>query len=340
MTTTKIKLLSNNKDRAETAGSGNPLHWFIQQQFDILEYDPACTYNPADTVVIIPGMAQDPWWKPFYEKGFKLVIDNVREAAEVIPRQYWRSEPGDIVQAANPVPPGAFVLNSSDFFMISESERRRTIGHNLYQPQRSYQYKALIPMNRVKPHRSLLLEKLDSELDQCMWSYVQQGHVMPGDVVGPPAVWEPYINLDWYDQCCFSVIGESMIEPYFNWIEFWRQQPLAPRPPFITEKTWKAVAMQHPFMVLGEIGTLEHMRSLGFETFENLWDESYDTMPDLSDRVAKIVHNVVQYVKQPLDQITLQKIQHNHARFFDQTWILQLTMDQIIKPIYDYAESR
>ena len=114
----------------------------------------------------------------------------------------------------------------------------------------------------------------------------------------------------------------------------------APRPPFITEKTWKAVAMQHPFMIAGEPGTLEYMRKLGFETFENLWDESYDCTENISQRIAIIADNVVQYTKEPLDTLTLQKIHHNHARFYDQDLVRLGTIEQIINPIYDYAETR
>jgi hypothetical protein len=328
MTTTKIKLLFNQNERAEIACPGNPLNWLMWKYFDLEEYNPAQHYDPASTVLTVPVSCQDPWWQAPHEQGLKLLIDTIREVPEIVDH-YWIPVTDPRVLAHKPVPESAFVLTAPDYFMISESERRRQSKHHLYRPERSYRYKALIAMNRVKPHRSLLLEKLGSELDHCLWSYVEQGHFMPDDVVGPPAVWERYINVDWYNYSSFSVIGESMADSHSH-----------ARAPFVTEKTWKAVAMQHPFMIVAETQTLEYMHSLGFETFENLWDESYDTTADLSERVAKIVHNVVQYTQEPLDQLTLQKIQHNHERFFDQEWILKIAMDQLIKPIYDYAESR
>ena len=82
------------------------------------------------------------------------------------------------------------------------------------------------------------------------------------------------------------------------------------------------------------------MHRLGFETFENIWDESYDQMQDIKQRVAQVVANVVQYTKEPLDQITLQKIQHNHARFYDQTAITQAVVKHIINPIYEYVSTQ
>lgn len=336
MTTTKIKLLFNFNDRAETACPGNPLAPIIREYFDIEQYDPALHYDPNDCVIIVPGLAQDSWWRPLYENGFKMVIDNVREAPETIPLHYWVSNDDPREWLRNPVPAGAFVLDSADFFLLSESARRWQFGDNLYTPKRTRQYKALIPMNRKKPHRTELLETLGSELDHCLWSYVEQGHYMPGDAVGPLRIWERYVNPDWYNHSCFSVVGESLMQPLY----LDESKVSAPRPPFITEKTWKAVAMQHPFMIAGEPGTLEYMRKLGFETFENLWDESYDCNENISQRIAIIADNVVQYTKEPLDTLTLQKIHHNHARFYDQDLVRLGTIEQIINPIYDYAETR
>jgi hypothetical protein len=227
------------------------------------------------------------------------------------------------------VPDTAFVLNVPDYFWFSESVRRWNFGHHLYSPRPQYKYKALLPMSREKSHRTELLTQLSSQLDQCLWSYVEHGHLMPNDVVGPPNVWERYINTDWYDQCCFSIVAESLADPF-----------VADRVPFITEKTWKAVGMQHPFMIVGEPGTLEYMHRLGFETFENLWSESYDHTHDIKQRIAQVVENVVQYTKEPLDQLTLQKIQHNHARFYNQNLVAQGVLKQIIQPIIEYVNTQ
>lgn len=46
----------------------------------------------------------------------------------------------------------------------------------------------------------------------------------------------------------------------------------------ISEKIFKPIAFLQPFFVFGQPGTLEHMKSMGFKTFSNWWDESYDCM--------------------------------------------------------------
>jgi len=97
------------------------------------------------------------------------------------------------------------------------------------------------------------------------------------------------------------------------------------------------VAMQHPFVVLGEPGTLQHLHSLGFETFENLWSEDYDTTQSTKLRIAQIVENVVQYNMAPLYKLTLQKLKHNRNHFFNSEIIHQFVIDEIINPILEYV---
>jgi len=56
----------------------------------------------------------------------------------------------------------------------------------------------------------------------------------------------------------------------------------------LTEKTFKPIAMGMPFVIVGTQGSLRYLRSYGFKTFGDLWDESYDDEPDDSRRIEKI----------------------------------------------------
>ena len=58
---------------------------------------------------------------------------------------------------------------------------------------------------------------------------------------------------------------------------------------FLSEKIWKPIYMGHPFIVLGNPGTLKYLKKLGFQTFDRWWDESYDDEEDLERRIDKIV---------------------------------------------------
>ena len=53
---------------------------------------------------------------------------------------------------------------------------------------------------------------------------------------------------------------------------------------FITEKTFRPLLVGHPFMILGQKGTLEKLRSWGFETDFDGIDQSYDLIEDDRER--------------------------------------------------------
>ena len=56
----------------------------------------------------------------------------------------------------------------------------------------------------------------------------------------------------------------------------------------ITEKTFKPIAMGMPFVLVATAGSLEYLRSYGFKTFGNIWDESYDAIQDDHERIQSV----------------------------------------------------
>jgi hypothetical protein len=59
--------------------------------------------------------------------------------------------------------------------------------------------------------------------------------------------------------------------------------------PYLTEKTWKAIVNQRPFMLLGAPGSLALLKDMGFKTFHKWWDESYDSKKNIGDRIDGII---------------------------------------------------
>ena len=66
---------------------------------------------------------------------------------------------------------------------------------------------------------------------------------------------------------------------------------------FINEKTLKPIACLQPFIINGMPGSLTHLRELGFKTFSEWWDESYDTETDELKRSDKIIDIVTDLTK-------------------------------------------
>ena len=61
---------------------------------------------------------------------------------------------------------------------------------------------------------------------------------------------------------------------------------------FITEKTLKPLYWRHPFIVLGDPGTLARLRDLGFRTFAPVIDEGYDAVTQPAARMTAILDEV------------------------------------------------
>lgn len=57
---------------------------------------------------------------------------------------------------------------------------------------------------------------------------------------------------------------------------------------FNTEKIFKPMVHRHPFILVGPYKTLEHLKDMGYKTFSDFWDESYDDIEDPFERLLKI----------------------------------------------------
>ena len=71
----------------------------------------------------------------------------------------------------------------------------------------------------------------------------------------------------------------------------------------ITEKVYKPIIHYHPFIVLGSPYTLKHMRSIGFKTFGDFWDESYDEEENNDKRFEKVFNLLMKFDKMPIEEL-------------------------------------
>jgi hypothetical protein len=78
----------------------------------------------------------------------------------------------------------------------------------------------------------------------------------------------------WYDKTYISIVSETNFEN--NVIH-------------LTEKTIKPIIFKQPFITVGPAKTLEYLRKLGFQTFSDFWDESYDNEYDPKKRIKMIL---------------------------------------------------
>jgi hypothetical protein len=95
-------------------------------------------------------------------------------------------------------------------------------------------------------------------------------------------------------------------------------------------------------MIYGQSHTLARLHALGFETYENLFDESYDqeTNADIigpDKKLDIIINNVRDFERRSYNQLTLEKIQHNYEHYTDLSLIKQRVLKEIIEPLLEYA---
>jgi len=70
-----------------------------------------------------------------------------------------------------------------------------------------------------------------------------------------------------------------------------------------SEKVFQAMQYQKPFIVVAPPKTLEYIKTLGFKTFSDFWDESYDDELDHSERLAKLFDLINQIDAKPIDEL-------------------------------------
>lgn len=207
-------------------------------------------------------------------------------------------------------------------------------------PIRSFekpQYKILCMMNQIRPWRDQVWTALDQFDGQVMRSYVERGFLLPHDAALKTRN-QYHLNANWFNNTAMSLVCESTVSTATD--EWGYEQETALTNPvgaFLSEKTFKAMAMAHPYMLIACPGCLQVAEQLGFETFADLWDQSYDNIENFDQRLHAIVEQLkafdINQLQQPMIQ---QKLLHNQQRLFDPVVIQSMIKNQILDPIEEF----
>jgi hypothetical protein len=90
----------------------------------------------------------------------------------------------------------------------------------------------------------------------------------------------------------------------------------------ITEKTFKAIALEMPFVLVAPAGSLEYLRSYGFKTFASVFDESYDLETNDIRRIELVtkllaeLNNLSIKERQQIHRACLPMVEHNYNHFY------------------------
>lgn len=113
-------------------------------------------------------------------------------------------------------------------------------------------------------------------------------------------------NPEWAYTTCFDIISETgsfVIEPDYS--------------PVVSEKVFKSICYNRVFMVNGDKHNLSMLQNMGFKTFPEIFNETYDNYSSMFDRHELIVKNINQYKNDyslVLDKIANSRsiIEHNY----------------------------
>jgi hypothetical protein len=128
-----------------------------------------------------------------------------------------------------------------------------------------------------------------------------------------------YNNLD-YAQTGMEIVLETLFDDS-RW--------------HLTEKALRPIACGKPFMLVATAGSLEYLRSYGFETFGNLIDESYDLETDPVARLTAVVQEMSRIAAMSsADKIVLWNQLHqiaarNKQRFFSAAWQASVVQEYV-----------
>lgn len=101
----------------------------------------------------------------------------------------------------------------------------------------------------------------------------------------------------------------------------------------LTEKSLRPIACGQPFILTATHGSLAYLRRYGFQTFSDIWDESYDTIIDPVERlqaVIKLMKTIANWTE-PERLSNLAKVQHivdhNKQHFFSDCFFEQIVSE-------------
>lgn len=232
--------------------------------------------------------------------------------------------------------PGVEIVAVPSWYWITDQQHFRYYRLHEYQPQPAVTHRFLMTIEKIRPERDYLCAQLADLLPQSLYSYRHRDVFLPRDWtpdMGGP--YQRYVNPEWLDATPFTLVVETYIdESAVSGFSLTQNDQH-----FLCEKSYKPLACKHPFIMASTQGNLAYLRSQGFESFPELFDESYDDIADWRERVDRVAELARDFDVRSIDNPqTKEKLLYNSARFFDQQLTQQMTQQSIVQPILNFIE--
>jgi hypothetical protein len=306
----------------------------VTESFDVEVFDDQTTYDASSTIFCVSLFQFNKnrnIIKNLVEAGYKVVIENLHEGGFGIEEPIIPRVNNVLTITCSTV--GTSKIHVPMFFWYNLHKPFTEPIHVIDDKTLNREYKAdkkfLMLMNGRRNFRDQIYTKFIDIFDDGYYSYYERGIKIFNDkelnVDLPFSEWDRYVNIDWFNRTQFSIVVETTMNSDGS--------------VFLTEKTMKPLALKHPFIILGDSTSLALLKSVGFETFENIFDESYDLLDNGTDRINSVYDQVKNYTESGYSKMTKDKLEHNYNLFHNAAEVNRRFKQDIIDPILEFADA-
>ena len=108
---------------------------------------------------------------------------------------------------------------------------------------------------------------------------------------------------------------------------------------FISEKIFKPILNFQPFILIGPYRYLKELHKLGFKTFGEFWDESYDEIKDPKNRYLKLIEVILDLNKKSIEEINLLYKNVKHICIYNNKLFQEMESPDGLKKIFNVIEN-
>ena len=168
---------------------------------------------------------------------------------------------------------------------------------------------------------------VDSDLHYSQHQFANAGLAITRtdlETVLPTNTHDSHASADYHNQDYAQTGMEIVLETLFDDARW-----------HLTEKALRPIACGKPFVLVATAGSLEYLRSYGFETFGDYIDESYDLETDPVARLTAVIQEMSRIAAMsPADKIVLWNQLHriaerNKQRFFSAEWQASVVQEYV-----------
>lgn len=196
-----------------------------------------------------------------------------------------------------------YSLHRSNLFDFGYVSHQRVVENEIYKRKAEH-------AQEIK----LLATRQDFDVKYFL-EYGYKKHYLDTVLSKPDSVFSFTFHRDLSAKSCFEIVTETDICDSL----------------FLTEKTLKPILFKSPFLLCGSYLSLYRLKSFGFQTYDLVFDESYDSEPVYYDRMTIILDNIKRLCSMSVEEChkkmnTVKEVSdYNYNHFLNSDWSFNLT---------------